>query len=467
MVRWSKVILFVLCFITVFQQPVRGAACDTVISDGYGGSWWNTGPSDEPALALDSEGGIHVVWADETATPLWGMDGEIMYVKYTPTAGWSNASVISDGYNGVWWNLGTSAHPAVAVDAFGALHVVWMDASMDRFGPDLEIMYANYSVAQGWSNASIISDDQTGWNDDSSGYPAIAAGMNGSLHVVWDDDTDGMWGTDEEIMYRRYSPSSGWSSVAVISDTLAQNPWIGWGNSFYPDIAVNAAGTIHVVWEDKTANAHWGTDGEIMYASCAAGGAWTPAIVISDGYNGSYWNTGVCEEPAIAAGPNGTLYVVWEDRSFSPYFYGACYAQYTPGIGWSNVTLLSERDHMVTLTDVSVGDDGVVQVVWADQYYSDPPQIGYRTYSNSKWSSIRYLSATYWGCVSPAIAVDTSGRTHIVYQTTLSDDSEIAYCRLAPSSGGVPAFPFAGAAFGVLLSVYAVGLWRRYMRKFS
>lgn len=63
-------------------------------------------------------------------------------------------------------------------------------------------MCANYTEGDGWSNAVVISDGAGGiyWNVGSSGNPSIVADLN-KVHVVWQDDTVGIWGVDEEIMY--------------------------------------------------------------------------------------------------------------------------------------------------------------------------------------------------------------------------------------------------------------------------
>jgi hypothetical protein len=61
-------------------------------------------------------------------------------------------------------------------------------------------MYANYTTA-GWSNATVISDDATGWNNAQSSGSFIAVDGSGNVHVAWQDMTDGAWGTDTEIMY--------------------------------------------------------------------------------------------------------------------------------------------------------------------------------------------------------------------------------------------------------------------------
>lgn len=55
-------------------------------------------------------------------------------------------------------------------------------------------------------NASIISDDATDWNNDSSTFPAIAVDNTRTVHAVWEDLTDDIWGTDIEVMVTSFLP---------------------------------------------------------------------------------------------------------------------------------------------------------------------------------------------------------------------------------------------------------------------
>ncbi len=176
----------------------------SVISDGYNNVWgWNTGDCDDPKIAVDNLGNAHAVWGDETNGP-WGVDDEIMYAKYSATTNqWSNATIISDGHGETWWNLGESENVDISVDNLGIIHVVWEDSTNGTWGTDDEIMYSYWISSSGWSHPIVISDcyNDIYWNNDWSGQPAIATDSDNQVHVVWYDDTDGLWGNDNEIMY--------------------------------------------------------------------------------------------------------------------------------------------------------------------------------------------------------------------------------------------------------------------------
>ncbi|NVM00911.1 MAG: hypothetical protein HWN67_01125 [Candidatus Helarchaeota archaeon] len=148
------------------------------------------------------------------------------------------------------------------MDNSSNVHVVWYDETNGEWGTDEEIMYANYTAA-GWSNTTVISDVY-GWNDGWSNYPSVAVDSSGTVHVVWTDASVGEWGgglADYEIFYVNYTAGV-WSNATCISDLY------GWNDDFSekPSVAVDSSGNIHVVWFDST-DGEWGTDLEIMYAN--------------------------------------------------------------------------------------------------------------------------------------------------------------------------------------------------------
>jgi len=90
------------------------------------------------------------------------------------------------------WTSGTSHGPAVAIDSFGHLHLVWTEDFSDK-----EEIFHKKSTDGGvtWTAWQRIS-----WTPLDSGWPAIAADQSSNLHVFWQDDTPG----NREIYYRKF-----------------------------------------------------------------------------------------------------------------------------------------------------------------------------------------------------------------------------------------------------------------------
>ncbi len=451
----------------------------TIISDGYLGDYWNDGASSFPVMAVDNSGVIHAAWHDNTFG-VWGVDSEIMYANYTETAGWSNITVISDGYLGVYWNTGNSYTPDIAVDDSGKVHVVWWDYTNGPWGGDEEIMYNSYTEATGWSNVTIISDGYSGvyWNDAGSYYPVIAVENTGTVHVVWHDYTIGAWGSDAEIMYVNYTEATGWSNVTVISDGYSGVYWND-GGSYYADIAVNDSGVVHVVWEDDT-DGVWGTDSEIMYTSYTEATGWSNATIISDGYSGVFWNDGGSSFPDINVDNSGTIHLVWWDTTDGVWGTDIeiMYASYTVAIGWSNVTIISDgymdiywNDDGSFYPDIALDSLGAVHVVWfdfTDGAWGTDAEIMYVNYTEATgWSNVTIVSDgynnVYWndGDSSFGQGVCYNDKFYIVWDDTTDgvwgNDKEIMFTSVsipAPldSVKEIPGYNI----FIVIFAVYAV-----------
>ncbi|MHA1253822.1 MAG: hypothetical protein ACTSRP_27915, partial [Candidatus Helarchaeota archaeon] len=273
--------------------------------------------NDNPDMTIDSSGNLHIVWQATTSSGPWGFDWEIFYLNYTIGVGWSNATVISDGFGGVYWNDKSSDNPKIAVDSFGNPHVVWHDRtqSASEWGLDAEIFYTNYTPGVGWINATAISGIGINqWNDGISDYPDIIIDNKNNIHVVFEDSSTVPWISigDIEILYMNYTKNFGWSNATPVSDGYKNVYWNDM-DSKNPEISINKKGDLIICWEDDTAGI-WGDDTEIMCVMRSNITGWYNVSVISDGYNGIYYNDGPSISPALYSFGEIT-YIVWEDQT--------------------------------------------------------------------------------------------------------------------------------------------------------
>jgi phage terminase large subunit-like protein len=141
---------------------------------------WTSGFSDSPDIAADSSGNIHVVWYDDTPGNL-----EVYHKKSTDGGTtWRAVKRISE-------TVGWSEFPVLTVDSNNTLHVVWNDDTPDN----LEIYYGRSTDGGvAWDAAKRLT-----WNSGGSCVPAIAAGPDDTVHIVWYDDTPGNF----EIYYKK------------------------------------------------------------------------------------------------------------------------------------------------------------------------------------------------------------------------------------------------------------------------
>ena len=241
-----------------------------------GGAKWTTerltfspGHSLHPAIAVDSNDYVHVVWCDEASGNL-----EIYYAK-------SKGGITTWKPKRLTWTSDESLNPAIAVDAYNYIHVVWSEIKSG----DGEIFYKKSTDGGStWKTKPLT------FNLGSSGHPAIAINSSSHIHVVWDDDTHGNF----EICFR--SSTDGGSTWTL--KRLTYNP----GHSSYPDIAVDSSDHIHVVWCDDTPG-----NMEIYYKISEDGGILWKTKRLTHKPTGSL-------SPAIAVDTLDRIYVVWEDQ---------------------------------------------------------------------------------------------------------------------------------------------------------
>jgi hypothetical protein len=233
---------------------------------------WTSGSSSNPALAVDSDDKIHVVWSE------WAGDNNEIYYKSSADGGstWSDARRIT-------WTEGSSTHPAI--DADGSIGVTWQDNTPGNF----EIYYrGSTDGGAAWSPVQRIT-----WTAGYSEAAAIALGSGGAIHVVWDDNDPG----NGELHYKKSTDGgANWSAAKRITWTS--------GDSTLPAMTLDSSGTIHVVWKDDTPGVS-----EIYHKLSADGGAnWSAAQRIT-------WTSGSSSNPAVSADSGNRVHVVWDDHT--------------------------------------------------------------------------------------------------------------------------------------------------------
>jgi hypothetical protein len=231
---------------------------------------WNSGGSENPYIATDSSGTIHVIWDDISPG-----NRELYYRKST------NGGTTWSGRR-LTWNSGSSISANIAIDQSGNIHVVWND-----YTPGNYEIYHKKSTNSGttWSKNKRLT-----WNSGNSRYPIVATDSSDNIHVVWKDNIHG----NDEIFYKK-STNGG---ASWVTKKLTWNS----GDSDFPVIATDSNDYIHVVWEDDTPG-----DLEIHYKRSTNGGTtWTEKRLT--------WLSGISYRPKIAIDSIGNIHVVWSDK---------------------------------------------------------------------------------------------------------------------------------------------------------
>lgn len=234
---------------------------------------WNSGDSSQPAVAIDSNDNIHVVWIDQSFGPR-----EVLYKKSTDSGStWS-------AVNRLTWSSGYSYSPDVTVDSNNRVCVVWDEGS-------LSTAYQIYFKRSPDAGSTWLSRTPITWDFTDSKRPAIAVNGAKFLFLVWNDSLFG----NNEIHFKKSSDHGlSWSPVARITFTT--------GESGYPRIAADANNIIHVVWEDDTSGNY-----EIYYKSYTiSSSTWSSATRLT-------WNSSDSRKPDITVDDEDNIYIVYHD----------------------------------------------------------------------------------------------------------------------------------------------------------
>jgi len=142
---------------------------------------WNSGDSEDPIVAVDSTGIVHVVWRDTS----YG-NTEILYKRSSNHGfSWSAPTRLT-------WSSANSYSPAVAVDSGNGVHVVFRDDT-----PGNGEIYYKSSPNGGltWSGLTRLT-----WNSGGSLFPVVAVDSTDGVHVAWEEMSPG----NREIFYKNY-----------------------------------------------------------------------------------------------------------------------------------------------------------------------------------------------------------------------------------------------------------------------
>jgi len=291
------------------------------------------------------------------------------------------------------WNSGDSWYPAIATDSSGNIHVVWEDNTPGNY----EIYYKKSTDGGAtWSTKRLT------WNSGTSAYPVIAADSSGNIHVVWIDDTPGNY----EIYYKKSTDGGAtWSTKRLTWNS---------GDSWYPAIAADSSGNIHVVWMENTPG-NW----EIYYKKSTDGGAtWSTKRLT--------WNSGTSAYPAIAAESSGNIHVVWYDNT--PGNAEIYYKKSTDGSAtWQATKRLTWNSGTSAYPAIAADSSGNIHVVWYD-YTPGNAEIYYKksTDGGISWTTKRLTYNSGYSAI-PAIATDSSGNIHVVWHDNTPGNREIYY----------------------------------------
>jgi len=349
---------------------------------------WTSGISESPVLAIDSQGHLHAAWTDDTTGHF-----EVYYEKSTNGgAAWTAKKRLTSA-------SATYASVDIAVDTADNIHIVWGDNQSS------EVYYKKSTDGGGtWTASKRLT-----WNSGSSSDPAISVDSLGNIHVVWEETAPG----NQEVYYKR-STDGGLTWTASRRLTWSAEP------SWYPDIASHWSGWLYVVWEDLEKWSYY----KIYFRRGTIGGtAWSATQKVT-------WSSGNSYIPALAVDFSGVLHLVWHGDT--PGNLEIYYRNSTDGgASWSAAQRITWNSSQSYNPNLSVDSSGNPYVIWTDGLPGQAGEIYYRMSSDGgvSWAPTQRLTWNSGYSHDPVIAIDPSGKPHVLWWDDTPGNFEIYYMR--------------------------------------
>jgi hypothetical protein len=294
----------------------------------------------------------------------------------------------------------------MAIDSGNAIHVVWRDL----VSWPLYAIYYSKSIDYGstWSASQKLADAP----EDGRVAAAIAIDSSDTIHVVWCSSTPGNY----DLYYRRSADEgTSWTTARRLTWTS--------GRSTIPRVAT-VGNAIHVVWDDETPGHH-----EIYYKGSADGGVtWSAVRRLT-------WTSGHSYEPALAAGPDGTLHFIFVREK--PWGGAEIFHKKSTdgGANWSLPKRLTwDIHHGSTHPAIAVDSAGHIRIVFNRYIYYEPTaqdysEVYFETSSDggANWSPAKRISWTKFNSSTPAVATGSNGGIHVVWSDYSPVADEIYY----------------------------------------
>lgn len=239
-----------------------------------------------------------------------------------------------------------------------------------------------------------------------------AAGSRDRAWVVWTAND----GHDTELVY------SLWDGEAWAQPRLVHASPDAWESG--PSLAFAPDGTAWLAWTSAT------QETSDVYVSRWLGERWSDPEVLPKG------TALQADEPALAAAPDGTLWLAWVGKAASGN--DDILVSRWDGRDWSLPEQVSAPDAEPELYDrqpcLAVGRDGRPWLVWTGHQAGPDDEIFASHWTGSSWTPEQMVSSDDEALdVSPSLVLDAEGQPWVAWKARM-DDGQVSRLRILVSS---------------------------------
>lgn len=305
---------------------------------------------------------------------------------------------------------GNTVRPAIAGDSAGNLHVVW---EVRDAANKVTIWYAKLDKA---GNVLVSPGPKLDSATNTNSQASIAADLDGNLQVFWvgRDTSNNRFG----IFYAKLDSNGNILTspqLKIRTDQNASSPGAPQGNR-NPDIAVDSAGNLQLVWAGRLANSE-----PIWYAKLDKNGTFIipPALKLSSArFNNN---------PVAVVDSDGRLHVFWSvfSSNLEFTFHARLDANGNIDISHALLRFILDLNRNRVIDAISVRDDEILLVVGKFALDSGAfVNIGFLKVNNA----IQFTDSPFptFHPTMESLASDIDGNFHGVY----SFDNNIAHVKL-------------------------------------
>jgi hypothetical protein len=279
--------------------------------------------------------------------------------------------------------LSYSAH--MAVDARGNINIIWAEMDCIQVFPFTCTWHLFYTRSEdGGANFSTPKDIANQSPGDPLFGPQIAISPNGAINAAWEGDSTGA-----DIFFARSTDGGATFSLPI-------NVSIDNGLAADPEIAIDDHGMIGLVWAainpDETVSSFFSrsTDGVNFSA---------PDELCGTGE--------ICNAPQIAFDHQGHIDLVWSGAACASCTQDAVFSRsIDAGANFSApLNLSNSTDPMVTTPEITLDENGTVNVVWSKGISGSAQVYFARSSNGSTFSKPLVLSMGPGNSTFPELAI--------------------------------------------------------------